>query len=553
MASNVSWAATSSETWLTITGESGTGNGTVTLTAPEYTGKEARKATVTVTGGGLSRTVEVTQLGDSHSLEVTPSTIKFDAETDASGIIVASNVEWTAEISYEGNDNNWLTITPNRGGKGTMTMNLNVTEYTGSEARKAIILITGGELSRSVEVTQRKTYVIPDTNMVLLTVKGEEKVINIKSDVHWEIEYEKNTNAWLVINGSSSGKVSGGTDNEERTESIAISSSSINESTIPRTATIIVNWKNHKDEEKKSIVTITQERSPDIPILKLLNSKELDVLESTIDETAVIEVEPVANFEGFEPNRWSYKWVIDDTELSKEKKSECHFTGLNERKVYPVTATIYYNDLESINSTLNFNVFPSPKIPTGLVKKGSGASGIMVASIDGVSDDELKNNGYEFVFGYGDGDKSDGISSNRYWQYSDKSVVQNDITNKWVYTQWNVTTRSGSTRTVKSKYRYNTVGSKTPTPNTTRGTTAIESIEGTAIYISNDRLIAHVANPAKAMIYVTSLSGTVVKQLTFSPSCDFDEPLDLNGLPAGLYIVRCTIGSKSVEQKVVIK
>ena len=49
------------QTWLTVNPVSGTGNETLTATYTENTTTSQRVGTITVTGGGITRTVTVTQ------------------------------------------------------------------------------------------------------------------------------------------------------------------------------------------------------------------------------------------------------------------------------------------------------------------------------------------------------------------------------------------------------------------------------------------------------------------------------------------------------------
>ncbi|RRD69312.1 BACON domain-containing protein, partial [Tannerella forsythia] len=57
------WTAVSSETWLTLSAGSGTGNGSVDATAAAYTGTTSRTAKVTFTAGSVTQEVNVTQQG----------------------------------------------------------------------------------------------------------------------------------------------------------------------------------------------------------------------------------------------------------------------------------------------------------------------------------------------------------------------------------------------------------------------------------------------------------------------------------------------------------
>ena len=60
------WTTTKSEAgWLAISPASGTGNGTVTVTADENNTGAERTATITITGGGQTKTIAVTQAGGS--------------------------------------------------------------------------------------------------------------------------------------------------------------------------------------------------------------------------------------------------------------------------------------------------------------------------------------------------------------------------------------------------------------------------------------------------------------------------------------------------------
>ncbi|HYC86624.1 MAG TPA: BACON domain-containing carbohydrate-binding protein [Chryseosolibacter sp.] len=67
--SNVSWTVTSNASWLTVSPLTGTNNGTFLATAASNPGG-ARTAVITVTGGGLSRTVSASQSGTNNSIIV---------------------------------------------------------------------------------------------------------------------------------------------------------------------------------------------------------------------------------------------------------------------------------------------------------------------------------------------------------------------------------------------------------------------------------------------------------------------------------------------------
>ncbi|MDR3194660.1 MAG: InlB B-repeat-containing protein [Tannerella sp.] len=59
--SGITWTAIGSAAWITVTPASGSGNGTVVVTAAANTVAVARSATVMLTGGGIMQTITVTQ------------------------------------------------------------------------------------------------------------------------------------------------------------------------------------------------------------------------------------------------------------------------------------------------------------------------------------------------------------------------------------------------------------------------------------------------------------------------------------------------------------
>ena len=99
--SNVSWTATSDQSFLTISsGSSGSNNGTVTYAITANTGASSRPAHVTVSGGGLSATFTLTQDAPSGGnpifLNLTPFTASPTADAQTGTTTVSSNTNWTA-------------------------------------------------------------------------------------------------------------------------------------------------------------------------------------------------------------------------------------------------------------------------------------------------------------------------------------------------------------------------------------------------------------------------------------------------------------------------
>jgi hypothetical protein len=176
--SNVSWTATSSETWCSITPASGDGNGTLTIIVAANTAIETRTATVTVKAGALTKTVTVTQLGATPVLSVNTTEINVPASATDSTIYITSNLAWTAT-----SNETWCLITPTSGnGSGTLT--ITVAENTAIETRTATITITAGTLTGNVTVTQDATSIVEFTftpfwsNRIIFNVTAQKLTVD---------------------------------------------------------------------------------------------------------------------------------------------------------------------------------------------------------------------------------------------------------------------------------------------------------------------------------------------------------------------------------------
>ncbi len=89
VSANVSWIATKTASWITITGDSsGSGNGTVTYNVLANTGP-ARSDTITVDGGGITRNFTVNQA----ALPATTYTVSYDANEATSGTVPSAQTK----------------------------------------------------------------------------------------------------------------------------------------------------------------------------------------------------------------------------------------------------------------------------------------------------------------------------------------------------------------------------------------------------------------------------------------------------------------------------
>jgi Viral BACON domain/Putative binding domain, N-terminal len=199
---NVSWTASSNQSWLTITsGASGSGNGTIAYTAAANTGG-ARSAVITVTGGGITATHTVNQAGVGPSLTVTPPAQSVAVAGESRSAAVTANIGWTAS-----SDSPWLTITSGASGSGNGTIAYTAAANTGN-ARTAVITVSGSGLTATHTVSQPgvtpSLAVTPTTDSV--AVGGESKSASVTANIAWTASSNQ---SWLTITSGGSGNGNG--------------------------------------------------------------------------------------------------------------------------------------------------------------------------------------------------------------------------------------------------------------------------------------------------------------------------------------------------------
>jgi hypothetical protein len=173
--SNVAWTASSNQAWATVLPASGTNNGTLTINVAANPNTTQRTAAITITGGGITRTITVTQdAAIAANLQVNPNALTAPA-AGQNGLTatITANVAWTASSNQA-----WATVTPASGtNNGTLT--INVAQNPNTTQRTAAITITGGGITRTITVTQNAAV----ANTLQLTLRSI-----VKNEYIWEVK-----------------------------------------------------------------------------------------------------------------------------------------------------------------------------------------------------------------------------------------------------------------------------------------------------------------------------------------------------------------------------
>jgi len=195
---NVSWTVTDDQTWITATPVSGANNGSFTVSATANTGTTSRTGTVTVTGGGLTRTVSVTQAAPTaNNLTLSQTSLSFASAAASSAVNVTANVSWTVT-----DDQTWLSASPTSGSNnGSFTVS--ATANTGTTSRTGTVTVTGGGLTRMVAVTQAgttaSTLIVSATSLALAS-SASTGTFSITSNVSWTVTDDQ---TWITVSPAS--------------------------------------------------------------------------------------------------------------------------------------------------------------------------------------------------------------------------------------------------------------------------------------------------------------------------------------------------------------
>jgi mannan endo-1,4-beta-mannosidase len=191
--SNVGWTVTDNQSWLSISVASGSNNATIAIMATANTQAASRSGTVTVTGGGITRTIAVTQAGQTAStLTVSASTLSLPAGASSGSVSISSNVTWSVT-----DDQSWLSGSPTSG-TGNATLTLSATANAGSSARTGTVTVSGGGITRTLAVTQAASTGTGETCANPVTFSGNSGNFNTAGAVCYRTNV--NINGWGCYN-----------------------------------------------------------------------------------------------------------------------------------------------------------------------------------------------------------------------------------------------------------------------------------------------------------------------------------------------------------------
>ncbi len=150
--SSVAWTASTSDSWINITGGSNTGDGSFSISCSTNSAVSSRSGTITLSGSGgvSSSTITVTQAGSSPTLDIDLADIVFDENGGTRNIVVNGNVPWLASIT---SGDAWISIS-NTSGSGSGSFTISAAQNTFLSPRTGGVNVNGGGLTKTTTVNQ---------------------------------------------------------------------------------------------------------------------------------------------------------------------------------------------------------------------------------------------------------------------------------------------------------------------------------------------------------------------------------------------------------------
>ena len=147
ISSGTSWTVSDNRSWISVSGASGSGDGSATIQIANNTSSSSRSGTITISSGGETKTISVTQAGYSY-LTTNVSRLDFVSFGGTSNFTISSNSNWTITTS-----GSWLTVSPNLG-SGNGTISVQCAANASTMKRIGMITISCGSVTEIIAISQ---------------------------------------------------------------------------------------------------------------------------------------------------------------------------------------------------------------------------------------------------------------------------------------------------------------------------------------------------------------------------------------------------------------
>jgi uncharacterized protein (TIGR03437 family) len=187
-----SWVASTTASWITLSGASGTGNGDVNYTAAANTTAQSRTAVITV----ANQRFTLTQDGAQCDYALTPGQATLRAEGGAGQLTVSTACSWSATTAAA-----WISFPSGASGTGTGTLAYSVAPNPSSDPRTSSIRVATQTFT-IVQTGKDCTFAVTPATLVIAGRGGRAtaQVVGAKG-CRWEPSKDQD---WLAIDSWSS-------------------------------------------------------------------------------------------------------------------------------------------------------------------------------------------------------------------------------------------------------------------------------------------------------------------------------------------------------------
>ncbi len=185
IASNITWDSRDDSDWLSKSPNNGVGDGTLNAIYSSNTSPNSRVATITLTGGGFSKDVTVTQAGTNAYLTVNPSEFNIEDTSGTVSFNITSNSSWT--LSQK---SSWISLSA-LNGNGDSLISISFSANNSYDSRTDTISIMGSGLTKIVTILQQGIPFVPYITVTpnSKTVDAQNGTVNfeIESNIDWSV------------------------------------------------------------------------------------------------------------------------------------------------------------------------------------------------------------------------------------------------------------------------------------------------------------------------------------------------------------------------------
>ena len=182
--------------WLYTAARPDRGSRTVDFQAAANPDARPRSGTITVSGGGLTRTVAVTQDGAAPLLGVQPDYTVFAQPGGEQSLALTSNADWTVSQVPD-----WLSLSA-AGGYRDASLTLAATANPTARLRRATLVFTAGSVRREAVVVQDGVppQMAFSPNSLSFGTDSESKTAALTANVNWSVGPLP---AWITVSPTS--------------------------------------------------------------------------------------------------------------------------------------------------------------------------------------------------------------------------------------------------------------------------------------------------------------------------------------------------------------